>query len=279
MLRWLRSRRAALSRRRRLLPGRWSSVPLRRACTSCSCVAWPRTVTSARRGITSCRASCCFAASWAVHPTRAWRRAATLVGEPDVLGDRAAAYGQLQAGIAAIDAGAVEPGMACLRMACAQARACGDADVLARVLLELGSALVHAVRGRDEEGAAILHEALSVAESTGAEPVMIEACRELGYIEVQAGRPATAGRWLSRASAHVTGGPRARESAGRPGDGVVGSRALRSGDRAARMNRSRSPKSLGIAVSRPGRWRSSGGRCCCEGSCRRLLTRWIARLS
>lgn len=151
-------------------------------------------------------------------------RAATLIGEPDVLGDRAAANGQLQAGIAAIDAGAVEPGMACLRMACAQARACGDADVLARVLLELGSALVHAVRGHDEEGAAMLHEALSVAESTGAKPIVIEACRELGYIEVQAGRPATAGRWLSRASAHVgDGAERAK---------VLGVRGMALSDRA-----------------------------------------------
>ena len=32
----------------------------------------------------------------------------------------------------------------------------------------LGSALVHAVRGRDEKGAAMLHEALTVAEPTGA---------------------------------------------------------------------------------------------------------------
>jgi DNA-binding SARP family transcriptional activator len=133
-------------------------------------------------------------------------RAATQIGEPGVLGDRAAALGQLQAGIAAIDAGAVEPGMACLRMACAQARACGDADVLARVLLELGSALVHAVRGRDEEGAAVLHEALTVAESAGAATLVIEACRELGYVEIQAGRAGTAGRWLSRASADVGGG-------------------------------------------------------------------------
>jgi hypothetical protein len=67
------------------------------------------------------------------------------------------------------------------------------------VLLELGSALVHAVRGRDEEGAAVLHEALTVAESIGATPFAVEACRELGYVEVQAGRAATAGGWLARA--------------------------------------------------------------------------------
>jgi len=109
-------------------------------------------------------------------------------------------------------------------MACGQARTCGDADVLARVLLELGSALVHAVRGRDEEGAAILHEALRVAESAGAATLVIEACRELGYIEIQAGRAGTAGRWLSRASADVGGG---RERAK-----VLGVRGMALSDRA-----------------------------------------------
>ena len=38
----------------------------------------------------------------------------------------------------------------------------------------------------------MLHEALSVAESTGAAGLVIEACRESGYIEIQAGRAATA---------------------------------------------------------------------------------------
>ncbi|MEO6859309.1 MAG: BTAD domain-containing putative transcriptional regulator [Solirubrobacteraceae bacterium] len=151
-------------------------------------------------------------------------RAANQIETRGVLGDRAAALGQLQAGVAAIDAGAVEPGMECLRMACAQAHGCGDAGVLARVLLELGSALVHAVRGRDEEGAAILHQALMVAESIEATALVVEACRELGYIEVQAGRAATAGRWLSRASADA--------GAGRGRAKVLGVRGMALSDRA-----------------------------------------------
>jgi DNA-binding SARP family transcriptional activator len=120
------------------------------------------------------------------------------------LGDRVAALAQLQAGRAAIDAGAVEPGIACLRMACAEARALGDEAVLAGVLLELGIALVHAVRGRDEEGAAMLHEALALAEPVGERGLAVAACRELGYVEVQAGRAAAAGRWLGRASAEAS---------------------------------------------------------------------------
>lgn len=118
---------------------------------------------------------------------------------PPAVGDRAAAVGQLDAGRAALDAGAVEPGIACLRQACAEARGVGDPVLLARTLAALGVALVHAVRGRDEEGAAVLHEALALAEAAGVSEVAGKVCRELGFVEVQAGRGASAGRWLLRA--------------------------------------------------------------------------------
>jgi len=120
-------------------------------------------------------------------------------GSPPAVGDRAAAMGQLDAGRAAMDAGAVEPGVACLRQACAEARGVGDPALLARSLAALGVALVHAVRGRDEEGAAVLHEALVLAEAGGDRAVAGKLCRELGFVEVQAGRGVSAGRWLLRA--------------------------------------------------------------------------------
>ena len=120
-------------------------------------------------------------------------------GTPAV-GDRAAAIGQLEAGRAAVAAGAIEPGIACLRQACGEARAVGDAALLARVLSALGMVLVHNVRGRDEEGAAALHEALALAESVGDREAAAKVCRELGFVEVQAGRSVSAGRWLMRAS-------------------------------------------------------------------------------
>ena len=69
----------------------------------------------------------------------------------------------------------------------------------AACLAELGTALVHALRGRDEEGSAILHEALVAAEGAGQRPIAVAALRELGYVDVQAGRNASAGRWLARA--------------------------------------------------------------------------------
>ena len=86
---------------------------------------------------------------------------------------------------------------------CAEARAVGDPALLARALAALGVALVHSVRGRDEEGAAVLHEALALAEEHGELDVAAKVCRELGYVEVQAGRGVSAGRWLLRAAGLV----------------------------------------------------------------------------
>ncbi|MEA2445361.1 MAG: hypothetical protein QOJ12_2653, partial [Thermoleophilales bacterium] len=101
--------------------------------------------------------------------------------------------------------GAVEPGVACLRLATAEARACGDQATQAQCLAELGTALVHAVRGRDEEGASLLHEALALADSLDQRERVVEVCRELGYVDVQAGRATSAIRWLTRATSVAVG--------------------------------------------------------------------------
>ena len=85
---------------------------------------------------------------------------------PPVSG-RAAVTSQLDAGRAAIAAGAVQAGIECLRRACADAAAFRDAALQGRALAALGGALVHAVRGRDEEGAVVLHEAIRLAVEAG----------------------------------------------------------------------------------------------------------------
>lgn len=46
----------------------------------------------------------------------------------------------------------------------------------------------------------MLHEALALAEDGGRPATVAKVCRELGFIEVQAGRPVSAGRWLHRAT-------------------------------------------------------------------------------
>ncbi|GIJ48385.1 hypothetical protein Val02_52710 [Virgisporangium aliadipatigenens] len=125
--------------------------------------------------------------------------------EPDTgmlapFGGRAAALSQLEAGRAAIAAGAVDAGLQCLRRAVSEAGRCRDTAVRARALAALGSALVHAVRGRDEEGAVLLQEAARHAVSVGDAATAAAAYRELGFVEVQAGRRHTAEEWLARAS-------------------------------------------------------------------------------
>jgi DNA-binding SARP family transcriptional activator len=155
---------------------------------------------AAERQLAECEAL--FRHELGVAPGPELRSAASEADRPaaGAVGDRDAALGQLEAGQAALDAGAVEPGVEILRQACAEAAASGDASLAARGLAALGSALVHAVRGRDEEGAVRLHEALRLADGCGERATAAVACRELGYIDVQAGRGPSAGRWLTRAT-------------------------------------------------------------------------------
>lgn len=115
------------------------------------------------------------------------------------VGGRAAAVSQLEAGRAAVAAGAVEAGLQSLRRAVVEAERCHDAALRGRALVALGGALVHGAPGRDEEGAVVLHEAVQVATGAGERAVTVTAYRELGFVEVQAGRRGTADGWLARA--------------------------------------------------------------------------------
>jgi DNA-binding SARP family transcriptional activator len=125
---------------------------------------------------------------------------AGVVLSPPAGGDAAAAQAQLDAGHAAIEAGAVEPGIDCLRLSCAEAQAAGDTGLHARCLVALGTALAHSVRGRDGEAAAALRAALTVGDGNPERETAVAACRELGFVESQAGRVSSAGRWLARAT-------------------------------------------------------------------------------
>jgi DNA-binding SARP family transcriptional activator len=172
---------------------RWQELLIR-------CLARSGDRSGAERQLAACERL--FVRELGVEPGPELRLAARRCEDPvaAAVGDRDAAFGQLQAGRAALDAGAVAPGIDCLRLACAEAGACGDAGLQAESLIALGSSLVHAVRGRDGEGAAVLHEALAIASGAGDRASTSLACRELGYIDVQAGRNASGSRWLARAS-------------------------------------------------------------------------------
>src|SRR5918994_4527260 len=113
---------------------------------------------------------------------------------------RAGILAQLEAGEAAFAAGAVNAGLGTLHHAAVDAAAGTTPDLLARALVALGSALVHAARGSDEEGAAILHRAIEAAETSGDARLAATAHRELGYVELLRGQYPRADAWLIRAA-------------------------------------------------------------------------------
>lgn len=94
--------------------------------------------------VAACRRA--FRRELGCEPSPAVQRAAGpgVDGEAAV-GDGVAARGHLEAGEAAVAAGAVEHGLSCLRQACVEAVACGDGVLHARSPVALGTGLVHAV--------------------------------------------------------------------------------------------------------------------------------------
>lgn len=120
---------------------------------------------------------------------------------------RAGIGARLEAGLAAMDAGASDAAIDLLRKAVAEAHATDDAELQGTTLLALGSALVHGVRGRDSEGAGVLHEAIDCIGRSGADATAAQAHRELGYVETLRGRYDRAERWLRRAASLAADDP------------------------------------------------------------------------
>jgi tetratricopeptide (TPR) repeat protein len=116
----------------------------------------------------------------------------------------AAARGQVEIGRAAIAAGALDTGLESLRRACAAAEGCGDDYLHARAQLALGSALVHGMRAYGEAALA-LHRAVEVATRIGANAIAATCHRELGFVDVQAGRRDRAEAWLVQAAEEAAG--------------------------------------------------------------------------
>lgn len=128
-----------------------------------------------------------------VAPGRAVREAASAVprtppsplpeaGPPSRRPDEMAAA-LLEAGSAAIAAGAVDAGVQSLRAALDAADLAGPDRLRAQVRLELGEALVHGVRGLDEEGLGLLWEVDEIADSIGWRHGVAQAMAERGYVD------------------------------------------------------------------------------------------------
>jgi DNA-binding SARP family transcriptional activator len=109
----------------------------------------------------------------------------------------------LRAGTAALDAGSVDAGVETLRRAAEEAERARDPLLFAGILRTLGSALVHSVRGFDGEGAIVLHRAIEMARTAGSRALSADILRELAFVDVQAGRHASAARALGEAAAQA----------------------------------------------------------------------------
>ncbi len=120
---------------------------------------------------------------------------------------RASAASLRDAGLAAVSAGAADAGIECLRGASAAAEESGDPALLGECLMELGTALVHSVRGYDDEGAVILGQATETAIAAGVDLVAAKALSELAYIDIQAGRRLSASGYLDAAGERADGDP------------------------------------------------------------------------
>ncbi|HVD22840.1 MAG TPA: BTAD domain-containing putative transcriptional regulator [Lapillicoccus sp.] len=119
---------------------------------------------------------------------------------PDRPATRTATMARLEAGLGALDAGAADAAISLLRQAVADAEEVDDWHLQVQTLMALGSALVHSVRGRDGEGAGVLHEAIAVADRIGYPESAALAHRELGYVDLLRGRYDRAQRWLQDAT-------------------------------------------------------------------------------
>jgi DNA-binding SARP family transcriptional activator len=105
----------------------------------------------------------------------------------------------LETGLAAMDAGALDPAVVALRRAVAHAHQIDDPVLKTKAFLALGSALVRGVRGHDGEAVTVFLQAIDVARSINDDALAAQAHRELGYVELLRGRYDRAQRWLQEA--------------------------------------------------------------------------------
>jgi len=118
--------------------------------------------------------------------------------------DVAAVHAIIEAGAAAMAAGAPEAGVVSLRSGVAVADSLAGPHLRASSRLALAAALVHAVRGEDEEGAVVLHETIEIAQEAEDDDLEARARVELGYIDMLAARYDRSEKWLALDMLHTS---------------------------------------------------------------------------
>ena len=143
-----------------------------------------------------------FLAELGEKPSQALRSAArrTISAPPGGISAGAFVNSLIQSGLAALSAGAADAGIDCLRRAANEAEKCADRQLQAKATLELGTALVHAVRGFDDEGSVLLRQSAELARQAGSASLAASGFRELGYVEALAGRRPGAADYLATAT-------------------------------------------------------------------------------
>lgn len=134
-------------------------------------------------------------------PTSALRSAARarLADPPPGPSPEAVIRTLLQSGVAALNVGAVDAGLDNLRRAATLAPSVRGEPLLPEVLTELGTALIHSVRGQDDEGVVHLRRAETLSLQRQNRSLACRAVLEQCYVDALAGRRPDAARLSARA--------------------------------------------------------------------------------
>lgn len=125
--------------------------------------------------------------------------------EPDEAVDDATIEAIIEAGTAAVSAGALTAGVDSLRSAARFADATGRTGLRVSARLALAEALIHALGGLDEDGLATLYEADEIALGHGLPDAVAQARAELGYVDFLRARYDRAELWLTDALKYADG--------------------------------------------------------------------------
>lgn len=117
----------------------------------------------------------------------------------------AEARARLDAGRAAVAAGATERGLDRLRGAVSLASESDDSELEAEALLQYGEALAHGAQDRTTEVTAILHRAIAAAHNAERPDFSSRACSELAFVHIQTGDATQSHYWLTKADEHSDG--------------------------------------------------------------------------
>lgn len=131
----------------------------------------------------------------------------------DQVADDATVEAIIEAGSAAVSAGAVEAGVHSLRTAARLADSAGATRLRISARLALAEALIHALGGLDEAGLATLHEADQIALANDLFGAVAQARAELGYVDFLRGRYDRAKLWLTDALKFAGGSPSTKAKA------------------------------------------------------------------